>query len=148
MASNFRGKVALITGGSQGIGFAIAQALAAEGCDLIVSARNQTRLNQAAKQLAKTRVSVLPVVCDVREEASVDAMIAAVKKRFRRLDFLVNNAGIAHEGLPVEKLPLAAWRDVIETNLTGMFLVTKAALPIMKRGGVILNNLSVAAKTP
>jgi NAD(P)-dependent dehydrogenase (short-subunit alcohol dehydrogenase family) len=147
MASNFRGKVALITGASQGIGFAVARALAAEGCNLVISGRTPSTLNHAAKQLAKFRVRALPVVCDVRDEDAVAALIAATKKNFRRLDILINNAGIANESFPVEELPVEAWRQAIDTNLTGTFLVTKTALPLMKRGGVILNNLSVAAKT-
>lgn len=126
---------------------AIAQALAAEGCQLVISGRKQTTLNQAAKRLAKFRVQVLPQVCDVRDEKAVAALMAAARKKFRRLDILINNAGVANESLPVAKLPLEAWRLAIDTNLTGTFLVTKAALPLMKRGGVILNNLSVAAKT-
>jgi NAD(P)-dependent dehydrogenase (short-subunit alcohol dehydrogenase family) len=142
----FSGKVALITGASQGIGLAIARALAAEGCNLVISGRKQSTLNRAAKQLAKFRVRVLPVVCDVRDEDAVAGMVAAAKKTFRWLDILINNAGIANESLPIAKLPVEAWRQAIETNLTGTFLVTKAALPLMKRGGVILNNLSVAAK--
>lgn len=146
MASKLRGKVALITGASQGIGLAIARALAVEGCHLIISGRKQSTLNQAAKQLAKFRVQVLAQVCDVRDEDAVAAMVAAAKKKFRRLDILINNAGVANESLPVAKLPLEAWRQAIDTNLTGTFLVTKAALPLLKRGGVIVNNLSVAAK--
>jgi len=146
--SKLRGKVALITGASQGIGLAIARALAAEGCHLIISGRKQSTLNQAAKRLAKFRVQVLAQVCDVRDEDAVAAMVAAAtKKKFRRLDILINNAGVANASLPVAKLPAEAWRLAIDTNLTGTFLVTKAALPLMKRGGVILNNLSVAAKT-
>jgi NAD(P)-dependent dehydrogenase (short-subunit alcohol dehydrogenase family) len=144
---HFSGKVALITGGGQGIGLAIARALAAEGCDLVVAGRKQSTLDQAAKQLAKFGVQVLPVACDVRDEDAVATMVAASRRKFRRLDILINNAGVANEGLPVAKLPVEAWRQAIDTNLTGTFLVTKAALPLMKRGGTILNNLSIAAKT-
>jgi NAD(P)-dependent dehydrogenase (short-subunit alcohol dehydrogenase family) len=144
---HFSGKVALITGGGQGIGLAIARALAAEGCDLVVAGRKQSTLDEAAKQLAKFGVQMLPVVCDVRDEDAVATMVAASRRKFRRLDILINNAGVANEGLPVAKLPVEAWRQAIDTNLTGTFLVTKAALPLMKRGGTILNNLSVAAKT-
>jgi NAD(P)-dependent dehydrogenase (short-subunit alcohol dehydrogenase family) len=147
MASRLRGKVALITGASQGIGLATARALAVEGCHLIISGRRQSTLNQAAMQLAKFRVQVLPVACDVRDEDAVAALVAACRRKFRRLDILINNAGVANENFPVAKLPVEAWRRAIDTNLTGTFLVTKAALPLMKRGGTILNNLSVAAKT-
>jgi len=140
------GKLALITGASQGIGLAIARALAAEGCNLVISGRHQAALNRVAKQLAKTGISVLPRACDVRDADAVKAMSAAVRGRFHRLDILINNAGIAHANLPVAKLPLREWKPVIETNLTGMFLVTRAALPLMKPGGAIVNNLSISAK--
>jgi NAD(P)-dependent dehydrogenase (short-subunit alcohol dehydrogenase family) len=143
---HFSGKVALITGAGQGIGLAIACALAAEGCDLVVAGRRQSTLDRAAKQLAKFRVRVLPVACDVRDEDAVAGMVAACRRKFRRLDILINNAGVANESFPVAKLPVEAWRQAIDTNLTGTFLVTKAALPLMKRGSVIVNNLSVAAK--
>jgi len=143
---HFRGKVALITGAGQGIGLAVAHALAAEGCNLVISGRTASTLRKATTQLKKYGVCVLPVVCDVRDEGAVVALLAAVKSKFRRLDILFNNAGVAHENLTVDKLPLAAWRSVIDTNLTGMFLVTRSALPLMKRGGTIVNNLSISAK--
>jgi NAD(P)-dependent dehydrogenase (short-subunit alcohol dehydrogenase family) len=141
-----RGKLALITGASKGIGLALAQALAAEGCDLVITGRHSSALNQTAKQLTKHAVSVAPIVCDVRDVDAVNALFAAVKSRFRHLDILINNAGIAHSLLPVSKLPLKEWKEVIETNLTGMFLVTQAALPLMKPGSTIVNNLSMSAK--
>jgi NAD(P)-dependent dehydrogenase (short-subunit alcohol dehydrogenase family) len=141
-----RGKLALITGASKGIGLALAQALAAEGCDLVITGRHSSGLNQTAKQLAKRAVSVVPIVCDVRDADAVEALFAAVKSQFHRLDILINNAGIAHSLLPVSTLPLKEWEEVIETNLTGMFLVTQAALPLMKPGSTIVNNLSMSAK--
>lgn len=141
-----RGKIALITGGNQGIGLAIADALAAEGCELVISGRNASALKQAAKRLEKHRVKVLFVVCDVRDDSAVAALFAEVQTHFRRLDILINNAGVAHANLPVAELPPEDWRAVIDTNLTGIFLVTRAALPLMKRGCTIINNLSVSAK--
>ena len=125
---------------------AIAHALAGEGCDLVISGRNPSSLNQAAKQLAKREISVRPVVCDVRDADAVEALLAAIEGRFRRLDILINNAGIAHSNQPVAKLPVEEWKEVIETNLTGMFLVTRAALPLMKGGSTIVLNLSISAK--
>lgn len=146
MASKaLQGKVACITGASQGIGLAIARVLARHGCNLVITGRKESTLRKAAAELAKLKVQVLPLVCDVRNEPAVKASFAEVKKRFRRLDILINNAGVAHANLPIANLPLIAWNEVIDTNLTGVFLVTRSALPLM-RGGTIVNNLSVAAK--
>ncbi|HXY11834.1 MAG TPA: SDR family NAD(P)-dependent oxidoreductase [Terriglobales bacterium] len=139
-------KVALITGGNQGIGLAIARALVAEGCDVMISARNESALKRAAKEIARNRARAIPVVCDVRDVGAVEGMLAALQERFGRLDILVNNAGIAHANLEVAKLPVESWKEVIATNLTGMFLVTRAALPLMKSGGAIVNNLSISAE--
>lgn len=141
-----RGKTALVTGASRGIGLAIAQALASEGCNLVLTGRNPSTLNKAAKELSGGKINVLPVVCDVRDPLEVKQLLAAVKNRFRRMDILINNAGVAHPNQSVAKLPVKSWMEVIDTNLTGMFLVTRAALPLMRRGGAIVNNLSIAAK--
>lgn len=140
------GKVALITGATRGIGLAIARALAAEGCDLAVTGRNRSALSKAGRELARGKTRVLPMICDVQDPAAVGGLLAAVKDRFHRLDILINNAGTAHPTLNVAKLPVASWLEVIATNLNGLFLVTRAALPLMKPGGVIVNNLSIAAK--
>jgi NAD(P)-dependent dehydrogenase (short-subunit alcohol dehydrogenase family) len=141
-----RGKVAVITGASRGIGQAMADALAREGCNVVITGRGEVALKKAAARLAKYRSSIFPFACDVRHPQAVAALFAAVRRRFHRVDILVNNAGVAHADLPVSGLPLEAWKEVIETNLTGMFLVTQAALPWMKPGSVIVNNLSIAAK--
>jgi NAD(P)-dependent dehydrogenase (short-subunit alcohol dehydrogenase family) len=143
---HFRGKVAVITGASQGIGLSIARALADEGCSLVICGRNQLTLKRAERELCRRKVAVLAVICDVRDPLEVERLLAAVKSQFRRLDILINNAGVAHPNLSVAKLPVDSWMEVIATNLTGMFLVTRAALPLMKRGGTIVNNLSIAAK--
>ncbi len=115
---------------------------------MVITGREASTLKKAETQLARHGIRVLPVVCDIRDERAVAALMAAVKRQFRGLDILLNNAGVAHENLPVDKLPVAAWREVIDTNLTGMFLVTRAALPLMKRGTTIVNNLSISAKRP
>jgi len=133
----------LITGGNHGIGLAIAHALVAEGCAVVISGRNEASLKKAATQLGRKTV---PMVCDVRNLEAVDRLFADIRKRFRNLDILINNAGVAHANWRVDQLPVGAWKEVIDTNLTGMFLVTRAALPLMKPGAAIVNNLSIAAK--
>lgn len=143
--ASLRGRVALVTGATRGIGLAIARALAVEGCHLILSARSESALARVSRELAPTRVKILAHPCDVRDPHSVDALFRASRQQFKRLDILINNAGIAHPNLPVEKLPFPLWKDVLETNLNGTFLVTQAALAMMKRGATIVNNLSIAA---
>ena len=144
-SQRLRGQVALVTGATRGIGLAIARALAAEGCDMILTARDESALERLGRELARQKIRVLAHPCDVRDPHSVDALFRATRRQFPRLDILINNAGIAHANLPVEKLPLPLWKDVLETNLDGMFLVTQAALAIMQRGSTIVNNLSIAA---
>jgi NAD(P)-dependent dehydrogenase (short-subunit alcohol dehydrogenase family) len=144
------GRVALVTGATRGIGLAISRALAREGCNLILTGRNEAALLRVGKELAKPygkakKIPVLARVCDVRDPYSVDALFRAIRQEFPHLDVLINNAGIAHANLPIEKLPFPTWKDVLATNLDGMFLVTQAALAIMRRGGTIVNNLSIAA---
>jgi NAD(P)-dependent dehydrogenase (short-subunit alcohol dehydrogenase family) len=140
-----RARVALVTGATRGIGLAISRALAAEGCNLVLTARDESALKKLSRELSSAKIQVLPHPCDVRDPHSVDALFRAARREFRRLDILINNAGIAHENLPVEKLPFPVWKNVLETNLNGTFLVTQAALAIMKRGGTIVNNLSISA---
>jgi NAD(P)-dependent dehydrogenase (short-subunit alcohol dehydrogenase family) len=137
-------QVALITGATRGIGLAVAKALAAQGCNVVLTGRDDQALRRISRELASAKIKVLAQPCDVRDPQSIDDLFRAVRKKFKRLDILINNAGIAHANLTVDKLPLPLWQDVIETNLTGTFLVTQAALAIMKRGGTIVNNLSIA----
>jgi len=144
-SGRLRAQVALVTGATRGIGLAIARALAAEGCHLILSARDAKALNKIGRELGRHKIRVLAQSCDVRDPHSVDALFRSIRRDFHRLDILINNAGIAHPNLPVAKLPFPVWKDVLETNLDGMFLVTQAALAVMKRGGTIVNNLSIAA---
>jgi NAD(P)-dependent dehydrogenase (short-subunit alcohol dehydrogenase family) len=140
-----RGRVALITGATRGIGLAIARALAHQGCNLVVTGRDQAALTRVSRELSRSRIRVISQACDSRDPHSVELLFASVRKEFKRLDILINNAGISHQSLPVEKLPFSEWKEVIDTNLHGMFLVTQAALAIMEPGGTIVNMLSVAA---
>jgi NAD(P)-dependent dehydrogenase (short-subunit alcohol dehydrogenase family) len=140
------GKVAVVTGASRGIGLAIATALAARGCDLALMARDVTKLREIAHKLARgTGVRVVVKSCDVRDAGAVQDFFHAFRRRFKRLDYLINNAGVAHALAPVQILDPLQWTNVIATNLHGTFLCTHFALPLMQEGGAIVNNLSVAA---
>jgi NAD(P)-dependent dehydrogenase (short-subunit alcohol dehydrogenase family) len=141
----FHNQVGLITGATRGIGLAIAQALAAQGCNLIVTGRDEKALHRLSRELASAKIKILVHPCDVRDPQSIDDLFRATRRQFKRLDILINNAGIAHTNLTIDKLPLPLWKDVIETNLTGTFLVTQAALAVMKPGATIVNNLSIVA---
>jgi NAD(P)-dependent dehydrogenase (short-subunit alcohol dehydrogenase family) len=139
------GQVAVVTGASRGIGLAICEALGDGGCDLAISARNQNSLNKAAETLKSRGVRVLHQTMDVSSEQAVKSFFAAVKKSFDKVDILINNAGIAHQLAPVSDLAPAVWRQVMDINLTGTFLCSHFCLPLMKTGGTVINNLSVAA---
>jgi NAD(P)-dependent dehydrogenase (short-subunit alcohol dehydrogenase family) len=143
--TRLRTQVALVTGATRGIGLAISRALAAEGCNLILTGRNESALGRLSRELMHNKIRVLAQPCDVRDPHSVDAFFRSARRQFKRLDILINNAGIAHANLPVANLPFPVWKDVLATNLDGLFLVTQAALAVMKRGGTIVNNLSIAA---
>jgi NAD(P)-dependent dehydrogenase (short-subunit alcohol dehydrogenase family) len=139
------GRVALVTGASRGIGLATARALANEGCNLVLVGRTLRALEKAARKLAGYKVRVLVKMCDVRDPHAVRVLAASIKKQLPRVDILINNAGVAHPHLPVAELPFHVWKSVIDTNLTGTFLVTREILPLMRRGSTIVNNLSIAA---
>jgi NAD(P)-dependent dehydrogenase (short-subunit alcohol dehydrogenase family) len=140
------GRLALITGANRGIGLAIARALAREGCNLIITARDECALAKARTELEKLDVQVLAQSCDVRSPDSVDYLFALVRGLHTPLDILINNAGIGHPNRTVGELPYPTWMEVIDTNLNGLFLMTQAALGVMNRGGTIVNNLSIAAE--
>ncbi len=139
-----RGKVAVVTGASRGIGLAVARALAEAECQVALAAR--FRDTQQIRKIVE-KLPGFAQSCDVRDERSVSEFFAAVKQRFGRVDVLVNNAGLGGPSRNVARLSPEDWRDIVETNLTGMFLVTRAALPLMMRGASIVNNLSVSAKS-
>ena len=146
------GKVALVTGGNRGIGLAIAQALVGEGCDVVVTGRDRTALAKAKEELDSIAArldphpKVLAERCEVQKPDSVTMLFATVKKQWGRLDILVNNAGISQAMVPVTETSVELWRSVIDTNLTGLFLCSRAAVPLMLRGSTIVNNLSIAAR--
>jgi NAD(P)-dependent dehydrogenase (short-subunit alcohol dehydrogenase family) len=139
-------RLALITGANRGIGLAVARALARQGCSLVITGRDERALAKAARELDKLGVQVLAQACDVRNPDSVDYLFALVRGLRTPLDILINNAGIGHVNRTVGDLPYPTWCEVIDTNLTGFFLVTQAALAVMTRGSTIVNNLSIAAE--
>jgi NAD(P)-dependent dehydrogenase (short-subunit alcohol dehydrogenase family) len=145
---SLKGRVAVITGGSRGIGLAIAKAFAQQGCHIVITGRNEGSLQAAVSQIKNTDAEVTALTCDVSIAVDVQNAFASIQKHFHNIDVLVNNAGISHALAPVEKLSLEDWKQVIDTNLTGTFLCTRAALPMMRSGGTIVNNLSVAATRP
>jgi NAD(P)-dependent dehydrogenase (short-subunit alcohol dehydrogenase family) len=141
-------RVAVITGGSRGIGLALAKVFAASGYTVFITSREQGRLDRAVNELEGSGGTVSGVVCDVADAASVSKAFHRIRQQHKTIDVLINNAGMAHDLDPVEKLPIEAWRQVIDTNLTGTFLVTQVALPLMSAGSTIVNNLSIAATQP
>ena len=141
-------KVAVITGGGSGIGLAIARIFAASGYSVVITGRDAKRLQKAAANISSDKKQVTGISCDVRDSLSVKKLFQEINKQHSTIDVLVNNAGVAHSLAPVDQLPVETWKEVIDTNLTGTFLVTRAALPLMRAGGTIVNNLSVAALQP
>src|SRR6202790_4547690 len=142
------GRLALITGANRGIGLAIARALAHEGCNLILTGRDEPALAKARIELeklqpAKLNLHVLAQSCDVRSPDSVDYLFALIRGLHKPLDILINNAGIGHPNRTVGELLYPTWMEVIDTNLNGLFLVTQAALAVMTRGSTIVHNLSI-----
>lgn len=139
-------QVSIITGGARGIGLALARLLSQQGSRVVITGRHRGRLKQAAEMLKDGKTEVLAVPCDISDAAQVEKLFKAIKKRYSSIDILINNAGTAHALASVDQLPVEVWRHVIDTNLTGMFLVTRSSLPLMTTGGTIVNNLSVAAE--
>ena len=139
-------KVGVVTGSSRGIGLAIAEAMAQAGFDIVLAARNVSQLKSAANRVGKHGTRVLAEACDVRDASSVEDLFARIKREFRNIDVLVNNAGYAGPLKDIAETSLELWRENLDTNLTGTFLCTRAALPLMRKGSTIVNNLSVGAK--
>jgi 2-dehydro-3-deoxy-D-gluconate 5-dehydrogenase len=128
------GRVAVITGGNAGIGFGMAQGLAAAGATIVIAGRRNDKNREAVRAIEALNVKTAAVEVDVCKEASCRAMVEATVQRFGRLDILVNNAGINIRRQP-EALTAAEWNKVMDTNLTGAFLCSHAAYPHMKNGG-------------
>ncbi len=139
------GSVAIITGGSVGLGKQMAEGLAEMGANLVLCARKKDRCDKAAEDLKQLGVETLALGCDVKSRDNVQAVVDATLSRFGRIDILINNAG-ASWGAPIEEMRLEHWNKVIETNLTGTFLFSQTVGKIMvgQRSGKIINIASVA----
>lgn len=139
------GRVAIVTGGSVGLGRQIAEGLAEMGANLVLCARKRERCEKAAEELKQLGVKVLPLGCDVRNPAAIQEVVDATVSQFGRIDILINNAGTSWRA-QVEEMRLEHWNKVIETNLTGTFLFSQAAGKVMigNRRGKIINIASVA----
>jgi len=144
---NNKQKVALITGGSSGIGEATALALSAQGLRVALAARRVDRLERLVQRITQAGGEAMALVADVTEEVQVQAMVSNIHKRWGRLDILVNNAGLMLLG-PIAGANTEDWRRMIQTNLLGLLYTTHAALPIMKAqgNGHIVNISSLAGR--
>jgi NAD(P)-dependent dehydrogenase (short-subunit alcohol dehydrogenase family) len=144
-------KIAIVTGAGTGIGKAAALALLNAGYRVVLAGR---RLEPLAEVIALSGAGerALAVPTDVSDPDSVNALFEATVKAFGRVDVLFNNAGVSAPGIPLEDLTLAQWKNVVDINLTGMFLCIQQAFRVMKtqtpRGGRIINNGSISATTP
>jgi NAD(P)-dependent dehydrogenase (short-subunit alcohol dehydrogenase family) len=145
-------KVAVVTGAGTGIGKAAAIALVKEGYRVAFAGRRREPLEQAIAEAAAREATAIAVPTDVSDPASVRALFARVREAFGRLDVLFNNAGVGAPGVNLEELTFEQWKNVVDINLTGVFLCTQQAILMMKdqvpRGGRIINNGSISAHAP
>lgn len=132
---DLKGKVALITGGTKGIGFGVAEALLNEGIKVVITSRDEDAANEAAKILAKktnTTGSIIGIQADVRQLESQNDAVKQALSTFGQLDIVIANAGLGHFG-SIEDLTVKQWNDVIDTNLTGVFNSIKASVEALKK---------------
>jgi 3-oxoacyl-[acyl-carrier protein] reductase len=150
MNLNLEGKTGVITGASKGIGYAVAESMAAANGNLVLCARHQTEIDEAARRLSEIGSGKkIGVVCDVRHHAEVQKLIATAIEQFDRVDVLINNAGMGRFARMGELTP-ETWHQIIETNLNGAYYASHEAIPHMVRqgGGWIINIGSLAGKSP
>ena len=145
-------KVAIVTGAGSGIGKAVALSFLKDGYRVALAGRRKDALEQTQKDSGAAGSRALVVPTNVADPASVKALFAATAKAWGRLDVLFNNAGVSAPGIPLEELTFDQWKNVVDINLTGMFLCIQEAFRMMKdqnpRGGRIINNGSISAHAP
>lgn len=144
---NLTGRTALITGSSQGLGFALARGLGQAGAALVLNGRDQKKLSAAADVLKSEGLRVTTSAFDVTDAKAIEAAVAQIEKDFAPIDILVNNAGI-HRRAPLAEMTEAQWREVLETNLTSVFLVARQVGPhmIARGAGKIINVCSLMSE--
>jgi 3-oxoacyl-[acyl-carrier protein] reductase len=149
MDLELRGKVALVAGASRGIGYAVAEGLAREGCDIAICARDQARLEQAAASISSvSAVQVIAVPCDMSAAVDIDRFVETVAQRFGRIDIVVNNAGGPPPGT-FDHHDDEVWQKALDQNFYSVVRTVRAALPYLRRnGGRVINITSVAVKEP
>ena len=136
------GKVALITGASKGLGRALALAYAERGAKVVMNSRSEESLRPVAEEALSSGAEVLAIAADVSQSADVERLVGAATQRFGHVDVLVNNAGLLGPRVAIERYPEDEWRRIIDANLTGPFLVSKAVIPHMPQGASIINVVS------
>lgn len=146
---DLNGKTALITGGSKGIGYGVAEAFIKEGMNVTLTARNQEEVEAAAQRLSEGGPGrALGLACNVRDFDEQRAVVERTVGEFGGLDVLVANAGVGHFAA-IDELTAEEWHDVIDTNLTGVFYSVKASLDALKKGGgYIITISSLAGRNP
>jgi NAD(P)-dependent dehydrogenase (short-subunit alcohol dehydrogenase family) len=137
--------IALVTGGGRGIGRAIALAFAEPGNVVAVAARTRTELDDTAKLIAARGAKPLVLAVDVTDEHAVAAAFEEIRASAKRVDVVVNNAGVGG-GEPIHKTDAASWRRILDTNVFGTFLVTRQAVPMLSDGGRVINMSSVLGR--
>jgi len=144
-------RIAIVTGGGSGIGRSVALALAADGWTVVVAGRRREALDETVG-LAKGPGQIEAIATDVTDESSVDALFDATVSRHGRIDLLFNNAGINVSNVPLDELPIAELKSILDINLLGSMLCARAAFRVMRKqepqGGRIVNNGSISASTP
>ncbi len=141
----FKGEVVVVTGGSRGLGLEIAHAFGQTGAKVVITARREQWLNEAENFLKDQGIAVDAMICDVADAASVEQMVQQTIEKNSKIDVLINNAGLTW-GAPAETMPLERWRQVIDANITGTFLMSQAVGRHMleRKKGAIVNVASIA----
>ncbi len=143
--NSLKGKVALVTGATSGIGEATAKLFASAGAKVVLSGRNMEKGEKIAAEIRKNGGEATFFSCDVSQEDDVKSLLEKVKDKYQQLDILFNNAGVMLPSMEIERMPVEEWKMTIDINLTGCFLVSRYAKPyLIAAKGTIINNASIA----